>query len=444
MWAGSVRVRMTAAVVLVVGLAMLGGALALVTLMTTTLTNEVVSTARLRGADVVELLVAEGVQEALPRGNTEDSAVQILDASGSVIGASANLAGQGPVVTLAPGEWTRTRLRTTDDAFDAVVAAIGAPDRRQTVLVARSLEPVTEATAVVTGLLAVGLPLLVLVVGATAWLVIGRALRPVEIMRREVDEISLRALDRRIPVPATADEIARLAVTMNRMLDRLERGQTRQRQFVSDTSHELRSPIAAIRQHAEVAMAHPARTTIAELAETVLAEDLRLQRLVDDLLLLTRVDEGTLELTRREVDLDDLVFEEAARLRGASGLEVDTAAVSAGRVNGDAMGLGRVLANLAENAARHARTRVGFSLSESDAVVRLRVDDDGPGIPQHERQRVFERFVRLDAARARDAGGSGLGLAIVAELVAAHGGRTTISESPEGGARVEVILPRAG
>ena len=136
------------------------------------------------------------------------------------------------------------------------------------------------------------------------------------------------------------------------------------------------------------------------------------------------------------------MFDEAKRLRGVAGLRVDTSAVSAGRVDGDAAGLRRVLRNLGDNAARHADGQVAFSVAERDGVVRLRVEDDGPGIPEADRERVFERFVRLDDARARDDGGSGLGLAIVAELVAAHGGTVAITPSRIGGTQVEVTLPR--
>jgi signal transduction histidine kinase len=279
-------------------------------------------------------------------------------------------------------------------------------------------------------------------VAATTWTVVGRALAPVEAIRAEVDAISAAALHRRVPDPPADDEIGRLARTMNRMLARLERAQARQRRLVADASHELRSPVAAIRQHAEVALAHPGRTTTTELAGTVLAEDLRLQRLAEDLLLLTKADEHSLALRRRPVDLDDLVFEEAGRLRDATRLRVDTAAVSAARVEGDAAALARVLRNLADNAARHAGGRLAFSVAERDGLAVLRVDDDGPGIPVADRERVFERFVRLDDARARDDGGSGLGLAIVAELVAAHGGTVAVAASPLGGARVEVALPR--
>ena len=165
-------------------------------------------------------------------------------------------------------------------------------------MVVRSTETVTEATAAVSGLLAVGLPLLLVVVGATTWVLVGRALAPVEAIRAEVDAISAADLHRRVPDPPAGDEIGRLARTMNRMLDRLEQAQARQRRLVADASHELRSPVATIRQHAEVALAHPGRTTTTELAATVLAEDLRLQRLVEDLLLLTRADEHTLALAQ--------------------------------------------------------------------------------------------------------------------------------------------------
>jgi signal transduction histidine kinase len=313
---------------------------------------------------------------------------------------------------------------------------------RRTVLVVRSTEAVTEPTAAVGGLLAVGLPLLLAVVAAITWIVVGRTLAPVEAIRAEVDAISAAALHRRVNLPPADDEIGRLARTMNRMLGRLEQAQARQRRLVSDASHELRSPVAAIRQHAEVALAHPDRTTTAELAATVLAEDLRLQRLAEDLLLLTQADEHTLTLRRRPVDLDDLVFDEARRLRHTSGLRVDTTAVSAGRVDGDAAGLRRVLRNLGDNAARHAAGHLAFSVTECDGLVLLGVDDDGPGIPEVDRGRVFERFVRLDDARGRDGGGSGLGLAIVAELARAHGGTVAVASSPLGGARVEVTLPR--
>jgi signal transduction histidine kinase len=237
------------------------------------------------------------------------------------------------------------------------------------------------------------------------------------------------------------DEIGHLARTMNRMLGRLEQSQARQRQFIADSSHELRSPVASIRQNTEVALAHPNTTTVGKLAETVLAEDLRIQRLIDDLLLLARADEHALDLRRQAVDLDDLVFDEARGLRATTDLRVDTTAVSAARTDGDVSGLRRVLRNLGSNAARHAASRIAFTLSQHNGAVTLTVDDDGDGIAPADRERVLERFVRLDEGRARDLGGNGLGLAIVAELVHAHGGELAVGAAPLGGARIEIRLP---
>jgi signal transduction histidine kinase len=441
---GTVRVRTTVAAVVVVGLAMAVGAVVLIGVLRNTLTREVQAAARLRGQDVAAVLATGGGTGALAVDDGEELLIQVLDAGGRVVRSSANAVGLPPVARLSPGESAEVERPGPDGESLAVAVAADTPEGHRTVVVVRSAETVTEATAAVGGLLAVGLPLLLVVVAATTWTVVGRTLAPVEAIRAEVDAISAAALHRRVPDPPADDEIGRLARTMNRMLGRLEQAQVRQRRLVSDASHELRSPVATIRQHAEVALAHPDRTTTAELAATVLAEDLRLQRLAEDLLLLTRADEHTLTLRRRPVDLDDLVFDEARRLREATRLRVDTTAVSAGRVDGDAAGLRRVLRNLGDNAARHARGRLAFSVAERDGTVRLGVDDDGPGIPAAERERVFERFVRLDDARDRDAGGSGLGLAIVAELAAAHGGTVSVASSPLGGARVEVTLPRLG
>jgi signal transduction histidine kinase len=441
-------VRITAAAVVVVGVAMVVGAVLLVSVLRETLTREVRAAARLRGQDVAAVLAANGAGPGpLAVDDAEELLIQVLDEDGRVVAASPGAGGLAPVARLRPGESAEVEVPAggpveEDGEFLAVATGADTPQGRRTVVVVRSTETVTEATAAVSGLLAIGLPLLLVVVGTTTWILVGRALAPVEAIRAEVDAISGDALHRRVPDPPAGDEIGRLARTMNRMLGRLEQGQARQRRLVADASHELRSPVATIRQHAEVALAHPDRTTTTELAATVLAEDLRLQRLAEDLLLLTRADEHTLALRRRPVDLDDLVFDEARRVRAASGLRVDTTAVSAGRVDGDPAGLRRVLRNLGDNAARAAGAHLAFSVAEDDGVVRLTVDDDGQGIPEADRERVFERFVRLDDARARDDGGSGLGLAIVAELITAHGGTVAITSSPLGGARVEVTLPR--
>jgi len=442
---GTVRVRTTVAALVVVGVAMAGGAVVLVMVLRDTLVREARSAARLRAEDVAAVLASGTSPRGLAVEDAEDQLIQVIDGNGRVVVSSHNAAGLPPVARLRPGASAVLHVPVdADERFLVVAVAADTPPGRLTILVARNLETALEPTRVVTRVLSVGLPVLLLVVVLTTWVVVGRALGPVEAIRTEVDGISAAELHRRVPDPPGSDEIARLARTMNRMLGRLERAQVRQRRFVSDASHELRSPVAAIRQHAEVALAHPDRTTTGELAETVLAEGLRVQQLVEDLLLLARADEHTLRLQRRPVDLDDLVFDEARRLREVTDLRVDTTAVSAGRVVGDSAELRRMLRNLGDNAARHTRGRISFALAEHNGVVVLAVDDDGPGIPEADRERVLERFVRLDDARARDAGGSGLGLAIVAELVAAHGGTLAIADSSLGGARVELNFPRVG
>jgi signal transduction histidine kinase len=441
--AGTVRVRTTAGAVVVVGVALLVASIAMVVLLRRSLTANVSTAARAR-ADAVADLLAEGISGCVVRGgDREEEFVQVLDPQGEVVACSPNLEGEDAVLRLAPGDTGRVEgLSFEDDQFLVVATSADTPQGPATVMVGRTLESVTESSQVVVSLVAAGFPLLLAVVAATSWRVVGRALAPVDAIRTEVDAISTAELHRRVPDPPGRDEIARLATTMNEMLARLEEGHDRQRRFVSDASHELRSPVATIRQHAEVAIAHPNRSSVEELAAVVLEEDIRLQRLVEDLLLLTRMDERTVHLRMTPVDLDDILLEEAQRLRSTTALRIRTDGVSAGRVSGDSAQLEKLVRNVTENAARHARSTVELSLTEADGEVLLRVDDDGRGIPPPERERAFERFVRLDEARARDSGGSGLGLAIVAEIAAAHGGSVVALEGPLGGLRIEAHLPR--
>lgn len=441
--AGSVRARTTAVAVVIVGIGLVVAGIALVGILRSTLTESVLVSIEQRATDLATELANGTPPEQLTLGGADDDLViQVLDEDGAVVAAGAE-SGDRPLADLEPGESSTITVPGDDDPYLAYHTRTDAPGRVFSVLVARSLDIVADSTDLVGSLLIVGIPSLLLVVAVTTWLMVGRALAPVEAIRREVDEISGAALHRRVPAPAGGDEISRLATTMNRMLDRLEAAQARQRQLVADTSHELRSPIATIRQHVEVALAHPDRATLADLAETVLAEDLRLGELVDDLLLLARADEGILSLHVEPVDLDDIVLDHARRLRATAKVAVDTRQISAGRVVGDVSALNRVVANLAENAARHARERVSFALRPAAGDVRLQVDDDGPGIPAADRDRVFDRFVRLEGARSREDGGGGLGLSIVRELVDAHGGTVRIADSPLGGTRVEVVFPAA-
>jgi signal transduction histidine kinase len=243
-------------------------------------------------------------------------------------------------------------------------------------------------------------------------------------------------------VPEKRDEISALALTMNEMLARIEAGHSAQQRFVGDASHELRSPLTTIISALEMAVAHPDLLDDELAKTTLLPEAHRMQALVDDLLLLARADERGLTMAHDDVDLDDLVLAEAERLSRETSLGIRTDIVPT-RVVGDAPRLSRMLRNLLDNAARHATSEVSVCTLTCGEHVVLTVDDDGPGIAPADRERVFDRFVRLDAGRSRSSGGAGLGLAIVREIVAAHQGSVRIGDRPGGGTRVTVQLPFA-
>jgi len=435
----TIRAGTTAVAIVIVAIALVAGAIALLTVLRGTLIDEVKDAAGAQALEVARQLDS-GQPPILEVAPSDEQLIQVLGPDGSVLASSRNVAGEAAVARLHPGESEQVLTPLDSEEFMAVAEGAQTSDGPRTVLVARALIGVFETTAVVTKVLLIGLPLLLVVVAVTTWVMVGRALAPVDAIRREVDEISAAQLHRRVPQPDADDEIGRLAATMNRMLERLESARNSQRRFVSDASHELRSPITTIRQYAEVALAHPDRMTAQELADVVLAEQHRMQGLVEDLLLLARADEH-LPLAREPVDLDDLAFEEGHRLRATTSKRVDASGVGAARVQGDADALRRVFRNLGENAARHASSRVDIALADLGDDVVLTVDDDGPGIPESERERVVQRFVRLDEARSRDDGGSGLGLSIVEEVVRAHGGSMSITQSTLGGARIQVMLP---
>ncbi|QJU54723.1 ATP-binding protein [Herbiconiux sp. KACC 21604] len=364
---------------------------------------------------------------------------------GTVVAASEDLDDTRPLVDTDDGSTDPDDLlgRTVpvpgDD--DRLVLAAGSTDDGLLVV---GVDDGVRADAVATTivLLAIAAPLLVALMAVITFVSVGRALRPVDRIRAATDGITADDLGRRLDVPQGSAELARLATTMNRMLARLDEAQSRQRRFVSDASHELRSPLSALRQTAEVARDYPGTLPPDRLAHTVAEESERMAALVDGLLLLTRADEGALRPDAHEVDLDDLVLAEAARLRAAHpGLRIDTSGVGAARVRGDSGMLGRMLRNLGDNAARHARTTVALGCRGVDGRAEVRVADDGSGIPVADRERVFERFVRLDESRSRDAGGSGLGLAIVASIVRAHAGTVSITDDEPAGGGADVASP---
>jgi signal transduction histidine kinase len=439
----TLRVRICLAVVLVFGIALGVGVTAMVLTVRSSLESDLDATLKARAQDLVSILAEGASPSSLTITDQDDVFIQVTDASGRVVASTRNVRRLPPL--LAPGEGRRGTVTDlpgeVGDRFRVMSLSAHTPRGSLEVVVGRNLDTVQETTSVLLRTLLLGSFVFLLAVAAASWIIVRRALGPVEAIRSQVASISATELDRRVPEQPGRDEVALLAATMNAMLERLEDAQLRERRFVSDASHELRSPIASIRQQAEVALSHGDRVSTTELAGGVLAESSRLERLVDDLLTLARLSEPSLPSRTRPVDLDDLMLEEARRLRTGAGVRIDAGAVSGARTTGDPAQLQRLVRNLADNAARHAKSVVTFGLNEVEDTAVMTIDDDGPGVPEEDREQIFQRFARLDDARARDFGGVGLGLAIVAGIADAHRGTVTVTGSPLGGARFEVRLP---
>lgn len=342
------------------------------------------------------------------------------------------------------------RARSAFAAMGAVAIALVVASMGLLAVLHRSLEANETAAAIesdaaqdATQAMLVGVPLLVLVVGVITYRLTGRALRPVELMRDRTARISEADLSTRVDVPPTGDEIARLAVTLNAMLDRLHDAHQSQVRFIADASHELRSPLAAARAELDVAVRDPGHADWLATAAVLRSTNERMQRLVDDLLALARTAENA-PGRDQDVDLDDVVERIGYGLRPRSGVVVDVVTRPV-RVRGNPEELSRAVQNLADNAVRYAQHRVRLSVAAGDGPggARIEVADDGCGIPAPDRELVFDRFVRLDDGRARSAGGSGLGLAIVRGIVGSHGGSVRVGESDLGGAAFVVRLPQA-
>jgi signal transduction histidine kinase len=440
-----VRARTTALAVLVSALALVAAGVLLLLAFESSLVAARDEVARARAEDLVALVFADAVPTVLsvPR---EDNLAQVVDGSGNVVAASANIAGQPRVTELEPSP-TAAAVRTVrgvldeGEAEDYRIWAVRAGSA--TVYVGSSLESVEEATLSLRRTLAAGIPVLLTLLGVGTWVVVGRALRPVEAIRSEVAAMPGDALDRRVTVPTVRDEVGRLAVTMNELLDRLQAAGERERRFLADAAHELQSPLAAFRAHLEVSRAHPDDTDWQASVDDLLAESRRLEQLVRDLLFLARVDSGRTAPVRDLLDLDDIVLAEAQRTRGGSRVTVDTSGVSAAPVRGEAEELTRLVRNLLDNAERHAAGTVTIGLAADGSHARLTVADDGPGIPATDRQAVFDRFTRLDSARSRAQGGTGLGLSIARHIAERHGGTIQVADADGPGACFVVLLPVA-
>jgi signal transduction histidine kinase len=453
---GSVRVRMTLAAVAVVAVGLTGAGFAVINIIEQHLVN------RLRDSDTATVeTIAQQVEQGrlpsrIPVQGPSPVYLQILTVDGDVLAASPNLVGVGAI--LRDGRFVlpdpavrgfRITFRLADPKWEVVTRRVASDLGPLTVVAASPLTDVERSIDTLTDALVITVPIAVGLVGLLAWSLIGQALRPIEAIRAQVDEIGGTTIDRRVPEPGTGDEVDRLARTMNVMLDRLQAASERQRRFVADASHELRSPVSTIRTELEVALRQAGPERPSErgtepewpaIAERVLAEDERLEHLIADLLELARIDEGTPAPTE-DVDLDDALLDAVGRLRGRTSRDVLTNGVAAARVQGNRRQLDLLLRNLLDNAARHATNRVAVGLEADGRTATLTVEDDGSGIPVADRERVFERFTRLEEGRSRDRGGSGLGLALVHEIVNRHHGTVRVEDSDLGGARFVVTLP---
>jgi signal transduction histidine kinase len=440
------RLRIAAVAAIAVGVALAVGVFLVVGLLRSRLDTAATTAATLRARDIAALASADALPAQLALPGEESALVQVVDAIGAVIASTGNIDGEPAVsaerpLGTAPLEFTTT-VQPLDGSQDMRFVAVNAdtPNGPVVVYAGESLERAEDTTAAITHLLLLALPILVAVVGAVTWWAVGRTLRPVRTITRTMAASTTSDLHRRVPESFTTDEIGELATTVNDTLSRLETSIERQRRFVADASHELRGPLAALRADLEISVTHPERTTWRDVARDMLSDVERLQHLTDDLLVLARIDNES-PRPRRPVDLAHVVAEAVRAVRGqdlqVTSWGLDVSAI----IDGDEDQLRRMVRNLIHNAEGHAQTHVDIVLESTTGVVRLIVADDGPGISPGDRERVFERFVRLDTARTRDASGSGLGLAIVHEVVGNHHGTVTITDTHPHGATFAVEIP---
>ncbi|MEW1930261.1 MULTISPECIES: sensor histidine kinase [unclassified Streptomyces] len=470
----SVRARATLGASLVVAVALFAAGAAVLLSLRANLTDQAGGQAESAARGVASTLASNVAYADLDL-DDEDHPVQVVDGSGRLVAASEDLerisgtgvdaVKPGPASTtppkgdddddddesesgaLEPGEISEDAARVTTgsatidgETADYRFAAVEVNVENKgdlTVYAGASLAAQQSAVSTALTSMLIGFPLLLAVIAGVTWLVTRRALRPVDAIRSEMAAITASEdLARRVPEPDTHDEIARLATTTNETLAALQSSVERQRRFVADASHELRSPIASLRTQLEVGAAHPELLDV----EGAVEDTVRLQELAADLLLLARLDAGE-KPGGGHVDLAALAREELSqRTRDRADVRMDLKNVE---VTGSRSQLARVLGNLVNNAQRHARSHVTVATRAEGAWAVLEVSDDGDGVPEGERDRIFERFVRLDDARTRDDGGAGLGLAIARDVAARHGGTLTVGEAPGGGALFELRIPAA-
>jgi len=448
MRSSSIRFRITALAAFSVAIVLVLASIGLVAVHRRQLTANVDLALAQRAQDLIALVQTAGLATVELGATEQEGFAQILSMEGDVIAFSPNLKGDPPLpIDYEAGTpetiRTVTGLAVDDDVFRVLSRTVQMADGLGALHVGTTLDDVAESTEALTATLIVSIPVVVVLLAGLVWLLVGRTLKPVENIRKEVAGIGATDLHRRVPLSEAKDEIGRLAETMNTMLGRLEGSVERQQGFVGDASHELRSPLARMRSEIEVDLATAPENVDKARLQSLLEEVVAVQRLVEDLLLLARLDADQLTVRVEPVDLDDLVLKEGRRLKADGRVAIDMSGVSGAQVTGDPHQLARAIKNLTDNAERHASHAVTFTLAESDGKAIFTIGDDGPGIPPGDADRIFERFVRVDDARGQATGGSGLGLAITREIIKRHGGIVELDTSHHPGARFVVTLPLA-
>jgi signal transduction histidine kinase len=436
------RTRATLLGVVVSALLLSAGAVLLASTLENRLTDASDQLSRSRVEDLLELAESGDLPAELRTVN-DDGVAQVVGPDGTVLAASPNIGGRPAIADLDATASPRVATFTApDDAetetYRVWYAAGPSADGTVTVYVGSSLEAVDEASAALRRALWIGVPVAVLALGTLLWLLIGRSLARLDRIRAEVDRISAENLHARVPGGAVDDEVGRLAATMNAMLERLDAAAQRQHDLIADVSHDLQSPLAAQRVALELALTYPDHVDLWSLHTEVLGATADMESLVRDLLVLAAADAGQVAEPAL-VDLDELVLEEAIRARTTSRVPIDTSGVSAAPAWANPDDVRRIARNLLDNAAAHAATGVRVAVEvDGDGRARLDVVDDGPGVPEEHRARIFERFHRVDTARSR--GGSGLGLAIARSLTERSGGDLCLVPGSTG-AHFRLVLP---
>ena len=442
----SLRTRVTVVASVVLAVAITGGIVLLFLLQIDSVKRTVDQQLRTYVAEIAQASPTGTWPSPLP-GSGLDSATQaqVIADDGTVLAATRGLAGAPATFALPDGSSTPIRLKGADGAVPNDVRVFAARETingRQVIIVAGTPTGILSSIdSEFTYRVILGFPIVLTLAAGAVWILVGRALSPVEKIRQAVTDITSADLSHRVPEPATLDEIGQLARTMNQMLGRLEDSARRQRRFVADASHELRSPLAAIQTTLDVGLAYPDRAPWPEIAARASGQSQRLAQLLEKLLVLAKSDEQTSAPRRQDVDVDALLRDVVAgTITGHVDITVNLAGDAV--VSADRVHLERVFRNVLENAVRYAATTVEVTTFTTAATVDIRIVDDGPGVAAADRERVFERFVRLDQSRDRATGNSGLGLAIAREIVIAHQGTIWMDDVPRGGAHLVIQLPR--